>query len=448
MKVDGWLSLLRALRGTRDRHRRGVQLDRRVASATPARPTTRPPTTCSARASRTCAGRAPDTRGVAIDWTAWAEHRHGEPRLDPEDDGDGRHRHAPARGRHPGRSGARSRPPATAARCWWPARSGVLTEERHPTGGLDPDAAGEKAAAAPGPMTGRIASMPLAQGLTVLTELDPSRQAFLDDHRIDGTPVLPGVMGMEGFAEAAHALLPGWHVSALEDVDLRAPFKFYRDEPRTLELRALLRRRRRRHDRGRLPADRAAHAARQGRAGDGALHRPRAPDAGAAARTARARAPERGGERRTRWTARPSTGSTSTAPPTRCSSGAWRADGDVVGRLAPDLPPGPRAAGPADGDRPAPDRALLPDRGRVGARHVRADGPAHARRPRGALRGRGRDSGALFAVVHPRGRRRASTPRWWTTSGRVRLRLEGYRTTALPGGLDPETLDPIRAAMD
>jgi hypothetical protein len=43
-------------------------------------------------------------------------------------------------------------------------------------------------------------------------------------------------MGMEGFAEAARMLLPGWHVVALEDVELLAPFKFYRDEPRTLEL--------------------------------------------------------------------------------------------------------------------------------------------------------------------------------------------------------------------
>ena len=31
--------------------------------------------------------------------------------------------------------------------------------------------------------------------------------------------------------------------------------------------------------------------------------------------------------------------------------------------------------------------------------------------------------------------------------GRVRLRLEGYRTIALPGGLDDAVLEPIRAAM-
>ena len=48
-------------------------------------------------------------------------------------------------------------------------------------------------------------------------------------------------MGIEAFAEAAMALLPGWHVAAVEDVDLLAPVKFYRDEPRTLEVRVLLR---------------------------------------------------------------------------------------------------------------------------------------------------------------------------------------------------------------
>ncbi len=118
---------------------------------------------------------------------------------------------------------------------------GVLLAERHPTGGLDAERATAAAAALGGPMTGRIAALTVGGGLSVITELDPGRQAFLDHHRIDGTPVLPGVMGMEGFAEAAHALLPGWVVVALEDVDLLAPFKFYRDEPRTLELRALVR---------------------------------------------------------------------------------------------------------------------------------------------------------------------------------------------------------------
>jgi len=46
--------------------------------------------------------------------------------------------------------------------------------------------------------------------------------------------VLPGVMGIEAFAEAALWPLPGWHIDAIEDVNFLYPFKFYRNEPRTL----------------------------------------------------------------------------------------------------------------------------------------------------------------------------------------------------------------------
>jgi hypothetical protein len=43
-------------------------------------------------------------------------------------------------------------------------------------------------------------------------------------------------MGMEAFSEAALCLLPGWHVEAIEDVHFLAPFKFYRSEPRTIQI--------------------------------------------------------------------------------------------------------------------------------------------------------------------------------------------------------------------
>src|SRR4029079_1692000 len=99
---------------------------------------------------------------------------------------------------------------------------GVLLEERHATSGLDPALAAAMAAGN-GPMTGRIEAMTVGEGIHVLTELDPTNQAFLDHHRIEGTPVLPGVMGMEAFAEAARMLLPDWHVVALEDVEWLAP---------------------------------------------------------------------------------------------------------------------------------------------------------------------------------------------------------------------------------
>src|SRR5262249_1704319 len=71
--------------------------------------------------------------------------------------------------------------------------------------------------------------------------LDPAAQPFLSDHRIDGVPVLPGVMGIEAFAELATVVLPGWNVVGIEDVNFLAPFKFYRGEPRTLTLEATFR---------------------------------------------------------------------------------------------------------------------------------------------------------------------------------------------------------------
>jgi hypothetical protein len=52
----------------------------------------------------------------------------------------------------------------------------------------------------------------------------------------DGTPVLPGVMGIEGFAEAALSLAPGWEVAEVNDIEFLGPFKFYRSEPRTVTI--------------------------------------------------------------------------------------------------------------------------------------------------------------------------------------------------------------------
>ena len=75
--------------------------------------------------------------------------------------------------------------------------------------------------------------------MTIETTLDPKVQPFLHDHQIDGTPVLPGVMGIEAFAEAALSMLPGWHVESLEEVNFLAPFKFYRNEPRALTVQTI-----------------------------------------------------------------------------------------------------------------------------------------------------------------------------------------------------------------
>jgi len=46
-------------------------------------------------------------------------------------------------------------------------------------------------------------------------------------------------MGIEAFAEAALSMLPGWHLEAIEEVNFLAPFKFYRNEQRTLTIQTL-----------------------------------------------------------------------------------------------------------------------------------------------------------------------------------------------------------------
>jgi|CZKS01.1.fsa_nt_gi acyl transferase domain-containing protein/NAD(P)-dependent dehydrogenase (short-subunit alcohol dehydrogenase family)/acyl carrier protein len=108
-------------------------------------------------------------------------------------------------------------------------RLGILLNEWDATGGLD-----TTAAEAQGPMIGKLAGMGLHSGLSIETTLDPAVQPFLHDHQIDGTPVLPGVMAVEAFAEAALSILPGWYVESVEDVNFQSPLKFYRQEPRTV----------------------------------------------------------------------------------------------------------------------------------------------------------------------------------------------------------------------
>ena len=131
-------------------------------------------------------------------------------------------------------------------------RLGILSKEWDASGGLDPSSPDRawKSSPAVGPMVGKVASMSLYDGYSIESTLDPSLQGFLRDHQIDGTPVLPGVMGIEAFAEAALSLVPGWHVEAIEDISFLAPFKFYRSEPRAVRIEMTI------HPRGdRLAAD-------------------------------------------------------------------------------------------------------------------------------------------------------------------------------------------------
>ncbi len=60
---------------------------------------------------------------------------------------------------------------------------------------------------------------------------------FLFDHAIEGTPYVPGVMGIETFVEAATTLL-GSQPQGLEDVHFYLPIKLLRRNPQTVRVKA------------------------------------------------------------------------------------------------------------------------------------------------------------------------------------------------------------------
>jgi acyl transferase domain-containing protein/NAD(P)-dependent dehydrogenase (short-subunit alcohol dehydrogenase family)/acyl carrier protein len=116
---------------------------------------------------------------------------------------------------------------------------GILIEPFDKDGGIDPDGslqarARERAL----PLPFDKVSFDLHQGMTAEIRLDPKVEPFLYDHAIDGIPVLPGVMGLETFAEAAWLLVPSYRVAALENVRFLAAMKYYRHEPRSVIVRA------------------------------------------------------------------------------------------------------------------------------------------------------------------------------------------------------------------
>ena len=117
-----------------------------------------------------------------------------------------------------------------------------MLQEPDETGGLDTEKAARKMSELGHllPMIGEIRAARLYEGLVVETTLDPQVQPFLFDHQFDGSPLLPGVMGTEAFAELATVLAPGFHVAAVQNERFGAPFKFYRHEPRALHLSAFV----------------------------------------------------------------------------------------------------------------------------------------------------------------------------------------------------------------
>ncbi len=185
-----------------------------------------------------------ETRAIAIDWTAWAgigmATRGSIPRimeqagidmLPPECGVPTIRRELTAGG--------------TRGEVVIAQRLGIMLEEFDPTGGLDTEKLASRLAARarPLPMLGAVKGAALHAGLQVETTLDPRVQPFLADHAMEGTPLLPGVMGLEAFAELSSLMTgdrdPGLHpVFKIANIQFASPFKYYRCEPRSFLLSA------------------------------------------------------------------------------------------------------------------------------------------------------------------------------------------------------------------
>jgi NAD(P)-dependent dehydrogenase (short-subunit alcohol dehydrogenase family)/acyl carrier protein len=239
IKADGFFSLLRAAEGmplaatvvfssVAGRFGNAGQTDYSAANAL----------LCAM--SRALRRARPETRTVAIDWTAWGGigmatrgsiptimAAAGISMLPPEAGIPTVRRELVA--------GGRSGELVVAGTL------GIMGEEFDATGGLDTEQVNATLGSRKRPllMVGEVKAARLYGGLEVQTTLDPTVQPFLLDHQIDETPVLPGVMGTEAFAEMASVLCPGLQLAAIEDESFLLPFKYFRNKPATLHLSAV-----------------------------------------------------------------------------------------------------------------------------------------------------------------------------------------------------------------
>ncbi len=379
------------------------------------------------------------TRGIAIDWTAWGEIGMA------------------TRGSIPqmmAAAGIDMLPPAigiplvrreltagTDGEVVIGQRLGGLLDEWHETGGLDVAAVAGRAG---GLLSAEIRGMGLHTGLVVETELTPAAQPFLHDHQIDGVPVLPGVMGVEAFTEAARLLFPDRHATAVERVRFLAPFKFYRHEPRTVTVQA----------RFRLDGDDVVADCRL--LGSRLLPRQSEPIV-TEHFAARVRlSPAAAAPAQAAWPAAGDGPAVTAAeiyriyfhgPAYRVVERAWAVDGGAAGLMPSNLPDGHEPAAAATITSPRLlelcfQTAGIWELGRSGRYGL----PSAIDRIRW-LRPATEASGRLCAVVRPADAAGAFDARVLDESGAVLVVVEGYRTAELPVALDEAALEPLRAAM-
>ncbi len=90
-------------------------------------------------------------------------------------------------------------------------------------------------------MHSQVTAFSLEEGVILESELDPNTEPYLRDHALNGIPLLPGVMGIEGLSSASRHIAStlasdqgGFQVSGLDHIEFLAPFKFYRNQPRRM----------------------------------------------------------------------------------------------------------------------------------------------------------------------------------------------------------------------
>jgi hypothetical protein len=248
-------------------------------------------------------------------------------------------------------------------------------------------------------------------------------------------------MGVESFAETALLALPDHHVVAVEDVDFLAPFKFYRDEPREIEVGAWF-----------VPDGHevVAHCAL---VGERTLANQDAPQR-TVHFTGRVRLAPTPPEPRTAPVPDGGTGVADDdvyriyfhGPAYQVLEEAWRADGGVVGMMSADLPPNhvPEEATTRTDPRLAELCFQTAGVWEIGTEGIMA---LPMRIDRLVVTGRAADAdGRVRAVVHG-DRESGFDATVLDDEGNVLMEMSGYRTVQLPVPLDDDEIDPLRAAM-
>ncbi|HVN10734.1 MAG TPA: SDR family NAD(P)-dependent oxidoreductase, partial [Kineosporiaceae bacterium] len=319
---------------------------------------------------------------------------------------------------------------------------GRMAQGYHPTGGLDPTAVDTGGST----LVGQVVAADVLDGLVVQTRWDPVAQPFLNDHRIDGTPVLPGVMGMEIFAEVARLLVPQLLVTAVEDVDFRSPVKFYRDEPRTLTVTSLI------HPDGadlvaecRLEAERMLPGSEVPQR---TVHFTGSVRLSTRAPQAEVAEPIGDGVEGTVLTPSEVYRLYFHGPAFQVVARAWRQDGAVAGRLADGLPPDRNPATPPTLLGPRLDELCFQVAGLWEAgRDGRLALPAHVDRLTVLCDLADAEKQHPVAIARPQHEHGVYDCQVLDPDGTVLLRLDGYRTVPLPVGVPDDVRAPLREAM-